>query len=286
MFEQRTLKKPVNISGIGVHTGLMVNLKLIPSERNQGIRFIRSDIKDKENTIKARYENVVNSLYCTEIANSNGVNVKTIEHLMSAIWCMKITNLDIEIDGQEVPIMNGSASDFVFAIEAAGIKKQDCLHNTLKILKNVKYEKNKEQSIEVSPAQSFIAEMYIDSDLKIISKGSGYIFDDAKQSFINDISMARTFCKLKDVEKIKSMGLAKGGGLQNALVIDGDKVLNENGLNYTNECVRHKILDLIGDMALCPYYICGHFIGRNSGHEVNNFLLKEIFEDESNYQII
>lgn len=286
MFEQRTISKNIKFSGFGVHSGKDVNVELIPSDVDTGITIMRTDINDKDNVIPVHYENVTEVAYSTKIANKNGIFVNTIEHCMAAIWAMKISNLIIKIDTEEMPIMDGSAQNFVFLLEAIGITKQKTMRKIAKIKQEVKIEYEDGRSISVAPAENFMATFFLESNSDIISNGSGYTFNDVKQSFINDISLARTFCKLQDVEKIKSLGMAKGGSLNNALVIDGNKVLNDGGLRYQNECVRHKILDLIGDCSLSEYYIAGHFTGYNSGHEINNKLMRKIFSSSENYDII
>jgi len=286
MFSQRTVAREVKFSGVGLHSNKMSNIKLLPSEIDSGIIIKRVDIKDKNNVIKADFTNVSEVLYSTKLSNDDGVEVSTIEHLMAAIWAMKISNLIIEIDSTEIPILDGCSQGFIFLLESIGIVKQDKIRPTIKVTKEISINYQDGRSIFVIPADNLIATFSLKNEFEIISNGSGYTYNDAKQSFMNDISLARTYCHLSDVEKLQSMGLAMGGDLTNALVVDGNKVLNPEGLNYQNEFVRHKILDLIGDIALCKYYIAGHFIGHNSGHEMNNKLMRKIFEDEENYVII
>lgn len=282
---QRTINKDVTISGVGLHSGKIANVKLMPAKENSGITFVRSDIA-KNNEIKANFVNVSEVLYSTKLSNESGASVSTIEHLMAALWAMKITNLTIEIDSEETPIMSGSAQDFIFLIECVGWKKQNAPRKVIKIIKDVSIEAEN-RSILVTQSSDFKATFKITNAPSIISDNEQeYTFDVSKQSFINDISLARTFCRFEDIEKLKSMNLAKGGSLENAVVIKENSVLNENGLNYQNECVRHKILDLVGDISLCDYYIQGHFIALNSGHELNNKLMRKIFSDPTNYIIL
>ena len=285
MFEQRTVTKDISFSGIGLHSGKIANVTLKPGDVNTGICLVRTDVLDKNNIIQLEYFNVSEVRYSTQISNNDGVFINTVEHLMAAIWAMKISNLIIEIDSEELPIMNGSSKNFIFMLEAIGVKKQQLAHQVAKINRKISIKYEDGRSIEVEPAENFIATFYLSDSNKVIDK-SHYTFDESKQSFINDISLARTYCKLQDVNMLKSMGLAAGGGLHNAIVVDSDSVLNDGGLNYTNEFVRHKILDLIGDIALCKYRIAGHFVGHNSGHEMNNKLMREIFSNAENYTII
>ncbi len=285
MFEHRTLARVIKFSGIGLHSGKIANVRLVPSDIGTGIRAIRTDILDRNNEIKLDYTNVSIATYSTKISNEFGACVNTVEHLMAAIWAMKISNLTIEIDAEEMPIMNGSAQEFVFLLEAAGVLKQGAVRAIAKINRKICVNYDDGREISVEPADNFIATFHLNDLAKIIASGSGYTFNDAKQSFINDISLARTYCKMSDVEKLKAAGLAGGGGLHNAIVVDGETVLNSGGLHYNNEFVRHKILDLIGDFALCDYYIAGHFTGKNSGHEMNNKLMREIFAASENFTI-
>ncbi|QED23128.1 UDP-3-O-acyl-N-acetylglucosamine deacetylase [Candidatus Deianiraea vastatrix] len=285
MFNQRTVQKEIRFSGVGLHSGKIANVSLLPAEIDSGITIRRKDITNKNNEIKANFANVSEVFYSTKLQNEYGVCVNTVEHLMAAIWAMKISNLIIEIDAEEMPILDGCAQGFTFLIEAIGIKKQEKIRKTAKIIKEVEIAYDDGRLVKVAPCSDFIASFNLKSEFGGICAGS-HTFEFSRHSFINDISLARTYCQISEVETLKSKGLAAGGSLDNALVLDGNKVLNKNGANYQDECVRHKIMDLIGDIALCDYFILGHFTGNNSGHELNNKLMRKIFSDEANFVIL
>ena len=284
MFDQRTIKSPVKFSGIGLHSGKVANVRIVPAEENSGIVIKRIDIAEN-NEIAAIYSNVTEVLYSTKLSNEHGVFVNTIEHLMAAIFAMKISNLIIEMDAEEMPIMDGSSQGFIFLIECVGIKKQKSARKFAKILNKIEIEKSEYRKVSVEPNDSFAVNFVVKNDSMPLINGE-YFFDATFQSFINDISLARTYCNFQEIEKLKSMNLAQGGSLQNAIVVNNNEVLNEGGLNYANEFARHKILDLIGDVALSEYYIIGKFDAVNSGHELNNVLMKKIFENPENYEIL
>ena len=281
-INQRTLATKVSGSGIGLHSGEKVKFSIAPGEENSGIKFIRTDVVGINNggfnnEIAANYLNVCSTTLGTAISNDDGTMVSTIEHLMSAFWGCGVDNAVIEIAGPEVPIMDGSAEPFVFLIECAGIAEQSSSRKFIKVLKEVGVkEDNKIASI--APADGFSVNLEIDFDSEAISKQK-HVFSSADFSFKTDLCPARTFGFEHEVSKLRSMGLARGGSLENAIVVSGDKVLNKGGLRYKNEFVRHKILDCIGDVYLAGGHFKGAFSGYRSGHDINNKLLRKFFAD-------
>lgn len=284
MFEHRTINEVTKFSGVGVHSGVTANVILRPAELGTGIVFVRSDVKDKNNKIIAHYNNVSETLYSTQLSNDDGVSVRTIEHFMAAVWAMKISNLIVEIDSIEMPIMDGCSQAFCLLLDSIGTKKQKEIRKTLVIKKDVEVV-NENRYVRVSQYDDFKVTFYLQNKHAVIENGSGFTFTRKTDSFITNVSLARTFCDYDDIEKLKSMNLAKGGSLDNAVVVKNNEILNK-GLRYHNEFVRHKVLDLIGDISVCDYDILGHFIGHNSGHQMNNELMKKIFSNSENFEII
>lgn len=281
---QKTINSKISCSGVGLHSGVDVLISLLPAHCDTGIIFKRTDVDADKSIIKAFYKNVVATNLGTTIANEFGVKVSTIEHLMAAIWGCGIDNLVIEINGPEVPIMDGSSEPFVFLIECAGTNIQDKPRQVIEIMKKVSIEENG-KSIEVSPSKEFAIDLHIDFDHKQIQQQK-FDYVSTFASFKNDLCRARTFGFKHEIEKMHSMGLAKGGSLDNAILIDDNGVVNEEGLRYGDEFVRHKTLDFIGDIYLAGHYIIGHFKASKSGHAINNKILHELFKDESAWRLI
>ncbi len=282
-LKQQTLSQPILINGIGLHSGVNVQMKLLPAEANFGIKFFRTDL-DKNNIIEALWSNVSNTNLSTTISNRFGSSISTIEHLMSALSGLHIDNLKIEIDGPEVPIMDGSSKDFVNLIESFPLKKLEENRKIIKVKKNIKVI-NEKSSVELRPNKNFSIDFEIDFPSKLISRQSCHL-QLVNGNYKSDISFARTFGFEKDVETLRSNGLALGGSLENAVVVGNEKILNKEGLRYKDEFVRHKILDSIGDLYLAGAPIQGYFFGNKSGHYLNNLLLKSLFSDENNYEYI
>lgn len=282
--QQRTIVHRINCKGHGLHSNKNVNMTFVPAEENTGIVFKRIDLESGKNEIVARYDNVVNTTLGTIIANKHGAKVMVIEHLMAAIWNCKITNLVIEIDNEETPIMDGSAEPFIFILNTAGVKEQDALCNTLEITKEVKVEEG-DKYLLIKPYDGFVVDITV--DFKGIGKQS-YKFNSMEAPFQDNISRARTFCYEKDVEMMRANGLALGGSLDNAAVFREDgSIVNEEGLRYTDEVVKHKLLDCIGDVYLSGFYnIKGYVEGYKSGHTLHNLLLRKLFSDKDAYKII
>jgi len=282
-FYQKTIKHEIQFKGVGLHSGKKVNMKLIPAAPNHGIIFKRTDLKTK-NLIPAVFSNVSRAVLCTNIQNEFGVIVSTIEHLMGALYGEEIDNLLVEIDSVEVPIMDGSAKEFIHQIRAAGTKNYDTSKKFIKVLKKCSLVVDK-KFISLEPHEN---DLKIDFEIvyknKLISKQRREI------SLTNDdldpVYNSRTFCLLEDVEKIKKLGLGIGGSLDNAVVVGKDKILNEGGLRYKNEFVMHKILDCMGDLMLANYKILGKVKCSQGGHQLTNALLKEFLSDSKYFSVV
>ena len=282
-INQKTLRDEIKLKGIGLHNGKNVNLKIIPADIDAGIIFKRIDIK-AENIIHADFKNVVEPVLCTKLKNKNGVSVSTVEHLMAAFYGEGIDNALVEIDAPEIPIMDGSAVDFVDAIRSVGIEEQNETRKFIKVLKKV----------EIQDGQKFISIEPLNQDLIIdfeLIFNNPLIRTRRKEfKFSNDdltpIYNSRTFCLYEDIDNIKRMGLAKGGSLDNAIVVQGNKILNEDGLRNRHEFVYHKILDCLGDIMLSGKRIFGHIKTSQGGHALTNKLLKKFFSDKANWSIV
>ena len=279
---QKTIKEPMEFKGVGLHNGIKVNLCLKPAEVNSGIKFKRTDVNNTKNIIEANYKNVSSSVLCTKVENSYGVSVSTIEHLMAAFYLEGIDNVLVEIDAPEIPIMDGSAFDFVEAIRLFGTHEQKYSKKFIKVLKKVEV-KNEQKRISIEP---FTKDLII--DFEIVYKNP--LIRTRRKEFklsngdLTSIYNARTFCLYEDIDQIRSLGLAKGGSLENAVVIKENKILNENGLRYRDEFINHKILDCLGDLMLLGHRIFGHIKTSQGGHELTNALLKKFLSDKSNWE--
>ena len=280
---QQTIKNEILLTGIGLHSGKQVELKLKPAEIDNGIKFIRTD-KIKNNVINAVWSNVTETVLSTTISNKGGLKISTIEHLMSALSGLHIDNLNIYINAPEVPIMDGSSRPFVDVIEDTGIKVQSKKRKILNVKKVIEV-KNNDSSVKIIPNKQFSIDFEIDFPSQLVSKQSCQL-QLINGNYKADIAAARTFGFEKDVEHLRSNGLALGGSLDNAVVVGERKILNKDGLRYNDEFVRHKILDSIGDLYLAGSPIKGYFYGNKSGHYLNNQLLRKLFSDKSNYEYI
>lgn len=276
---QNTLLGVAECSGIGVHSGEKVTVRIKPAPVNSGITFIRTDITKGMREIPARWDHVVDTKLCTVIGNKAGVKVATIEHLMAALHAFNITNAVIEIDGAEVPVMDGSSDSFVFLIEMAGIAPQNAHAKVIEILSPIEVTGTGKLA-RLSPALDSSYSFDIDFDQAAIARQS-YSFSLSADAFKTEISRARTFGFFEEVDQLRKAGLARGGSLDNAVVIKDQQVMNEDGLRYGDEFVRHKLLDAVGDLALAGAVIRGHFHGSCSGHALNNQLLRALFADTS-----
>jgi UDP-3-O-[3-hydroxymyristoyl] N-acetylglucosamine deacetylase len=276
-LRQRTLAEEMRCTGIGLHTGSKVNLTVRPSPPDTGITFERVDIAPNS-TVKATFDNVIATNMATTIG-FNGYSVSTVEHIMAAFFGLGIDNALVQIDGEEVPIMDGSSAPFVSLLRHAGITEQSSNKRFVVVREPVKIEDGN-RSVEVYPANELKITYKIDFDHPLI-KDQAYHFSFSQAGFIDEISSARTFGFLKDVDMLHSNGLAQGGSLDNAIVVDDFEVLNEDGLRYQDEFVRHKILDFIGDLAILGYIPIGHFVVERSGHSLNQQLLKKFMALET-----
>ena len=275
---QKTISDQISFEGIGLHSGNPVKINLIPEDINHGLIFNLNN-----QSIKASWKNALVSQLCTKIKNES-FYVSTIEHLMSALSGLGVTNLTIKTDSNEMPILDGSSYEYVNKMLEVGIIDQNIKQKFLKIKEKVSYKLD-EKYIEIAPYdQGLIIDYTIDYKDDFIKKQTlsyEHNFEEYKK-----IYMARTFCLHKDLEKIFSMGLAKGGSLDNAIVVSGNKILNQGGLRYPNEFVKHKVLDCVGDLYLAEHHILGHVTTYGGGHELNLMLLKEIFKNKKNYELI
>ena len=272
---QRTIKHPIPCCGVGLHSGAKVRMTLHPAPPGSGIAFVRSDKQGAR--IAADWRNVVDSALCTSLHDGEGVVVSTIEHLMAALAGTEIDNLLVEIDGPEVPIMDGSAAPFVFLIECAGLVEQDAPRRAIRILKRVSVGES-DKSASLAPDSGLTLSFEIDFDSRAVLRQDLSLVCDS-ESFKSEISRARTFGFLHELDRMRAAGLARGGSLDNAVVVSGDTVLNEGGLRYADEFVRHKLLDALGDLYLAGAPIIGHFRGLRSGHRMNRRLLEALFAD-------
>ena len=283
LLNQKTIKKNINIKGVGLHSGLDVNLTIKPSEANTGIVFKRIDLKDN-NIVIPNVFNVSSTVLCTTISNVHGVSISTLEHLMGAFYGMGIDNALVEIDNEEVPILDGSAKFFVEAIRNTGVETSDKPIKIIKIEKKIEFKDN-EKYISIEPSKMSLD---IDFELKYENSLIGTQRNMIKmyESDLNDIYNSRTFCLYEDVEKLKKMGLAKGGSLDNAIVVDKNKILNKEGLRNKKEFVNHKILDCMGDLYLAGYKIIGKVVCSQGGHKLTNQLLRKVFSNRENFSIL
>lgn len=274
---QRTLKGPIACTGTGLHSGRKVAMQLLPAPPNHGIVFRRRDVAGAAGVLKADFRAVRDTRMCSMLANDAGTRIGTIEHLMAALYGAEIDNLTVELDADEVPVMDGSASPFLFLIDCAGTIEQAAPRRAIEVLRTVAVEDG-DARIELSPARGFSAEFEIDFDSAAIGRQEMRLALDA-DAFRAEIARARTFGFEHEVASLRAMGLARGGSLDNAVVISGERILNEDGLRYEDEFVRHKILDLVGDLYLAGAPIRTHVRARRTGHRHNNAVLHALFAD-------
>jgi UDP-3-O-[3-hydroxymyristoyl] N-acetylglucosamine deacetylase len=270
-LRQRTVAKEISCTGIGLHSGEKVRLTIKPAPPNSGIAFERIDISS-DCRVRASFDNVVETNMATTIG-FNGYSVSTVEHIMAAFFAMGIDNVLVQIDGKEIPIMDGSSAPFVFLLKNAGIAIQNSHKKFLLVKKKVKVQDGN-RSVKLIPSNELKITYNIDFDHPLI-RNQSYEMSFSQSAFINEISRARTFGFLKDVQTLRNNGLAKGGSLDNAIVVDEFRVLNEDGLRYKTEFVRHKLLDFIGDLAILGCIPIGHFVVERSGHSLNQQLLRQ-----------
>lgn len=281
---QRTLKAPIPCRGVGLHSGAAVAMTLMPAPEGHGIVFQRIDIIDRDPMIPARFDRVVDTQLCTMLGNDDGVTVGTVEHLMAALAGCGIDNALIALDGPEVPIMDGSSEPFVFLVECAGTVELDAPRRAIKIRKPITVEVDGKR-VTLSPARHYEIDFEIDFDNSLVQH-SALDVQLVNGTFKHELARARTFGFLEDVEKMRAMGLGLGGSLDNAIIVDGDVVLNEEGLRFEDEFVRHKMLDCIGDLYLAGAPLIGRVSAVKAGHQINNAVLHALFADPSAYAIV
>lgn len=283
-LNQRTLKNVIRATGVGLHTGEKVYLTLRPAPVDTGIVFIRTDL-DELVSLRAHAENVGDTTMATSLINGN-VEISTIEHLMSAFSGLGIDNAYVDVSAPELPIMDGSAAPFVFLLQSAGAEEQPAPKKFVRIKKTVSYAQG-DVTVELRPYDGFRIEYTLLYDHPVFRKHiKSACVELSTMSFVKEVSRARTFGFLADYEKLRSMNLARGGSLDNAVVVDDYRILNEEGLRLEDEFVKHKILDAIGDLYLLGHSMIGAFSGYKSGHGTNNALLRKLLADQDAYEIV
>ena len=284
MLHQRTIANTVETSGVGLHSGKKVQMSLRPASQNSGIRFRRMDT-DPVKEVHAISENVTDTNLGTTISQ-NETSIMTVEHLLSALAGLGIDNLFIDLHGPEIPIMDGSAASFVLLIESAGILEQSAPKKFLRIKKNIRVEEDGKFA-EFRPYNGYRLTFDIEFEHPMIQNElTHYSFDFSTMSFLEQISRARTFGFLKDIESLRSNNLALGGSLDNAIVLDDYNIINKDGLRFEDEFVRHKILDAVGDLYLMGHILVGEYYGFKSGHDLNNKLIRKMYSDVSAWEEI
>ena len=280
---QKTLLEKISFQGVGLHSGIKTEVSVLPAAENHGIVFKRTDL-GKNNIIQANFENVSSAKLCTTLKNKFDVTVTTVEHLLAALYITGIDNALIEVNNSEIPIMDGSSKEFVETITKVGIKNLNTKRKYLKIIKKFELKEN-EKVISIEPDNNSLkVNFQLVYSNKVIGNQKNLInFADTD---LTDVYTSRTFCLFEDIEKIKKIGLAKGGSLENAIVVKDNKILNSEGLRNTKEFVNHKILDLAGDFLLSGYRILGSVKCTQGGHSLSNLFLRALFKDQSNFVLI
>ncbi|MCK5498415.1 MAG: UDP-3-O-acyl-N-acetylglucosamine deacetylase [Gammaproteobacteria bacterium] len=284
MIKQRTLKNVIRATGVGLHTGKKIFLTLRPAPANAGIIFRRVDLDDPVE-IEAKSDNVGDTMLSTSLVNGD-VKISTVEHLLSALAGFGIDNAYIDLSSDEVPIMDGSAGPFVFLIQSAGVEEQNAPKQFMRIKEKIRVEDGDKWAM-FEPFEGFKVGFTIEFDHPMFHDGNcNAEIDFSTTSYVKEVSRARTFGFMREVELLRQNNLALGGSLDNAVVVDDYRILNEDGLRYEDECVKHKILDAIGDLYLLGHSLIGSFTGFKSGHELNNKLLRELLAKESAWELV
>jgi UDP-3-O-[3-hydroxymyristoyl] N-acetylglucosamine deacetylase len=283
VLNQKTINRDITFKGVGLHSGVNVTMTVKPAKPNSGILFKRVDLKEN-NIVIPNIFNVSSAVFCTTIANESGVSISTIEHLMGALYGLGIDNALIEIDNQEVPILDGSAKIFIEEISKVGIKSSEAPIKIIKIEKRIEFNDGK-KTISIDPSK---VSLDIDFELKYENNliGTQRNLVSVFESDLTDIYNSRTFCLFEDIAKLKEMGLAQGGSLENAIVVKDNEILNEKGLRNKKEFVNHKILDCMGDLYLTGYKIIGKIVCSQGGHKLTNQLLRKVFQQDENFSLI
>ncbi len=282
ILQQKTLSEKISFEGVGLHSGKSSKITILPNDVDKGIIFKRVDL-ESDNIIKACYKNVSSAKLCTTLQNDHGVKVSTVEHLLAALYIYGVDNALIEINNEEVPIMDGSAKEFLYSLEKVDLLSQTKKRKYLKILKKEELIDGT-RKIFIEPKNTFEVDFELNYENKIIGKQRNLV--NFQKDDLDLVTESRTFCLFEDVEKIKKLGLAKGGSLNNAIVVGEDKVLNEAGLRNEKEFVNHKILDLAGDFLLSGFRVIGKVTCQHGGHELTNMFLRKLIEKKSSYKII
>ncbi|MFC3390490.1 UDP-3-O-acyl-N-acetylglucosamine deacetylase [Aidingimonas halophila] len=284
MIRQRTLKNTIRATGVGLHSGEKVYLTLRPAPANAGIIFVRTDL-DPMVHIAARAENVTDTMLCTALSQG-GAKVATVEHLMSALAGLGIDNAYVDVSAPEVPIMDGSAGPFVFLIQSAGITEQDAPKKFIRIKRKIAVQEDDKEAVFL-PHEGFKVSFAIDFDHPVIElQKQRAVVDFSTTSFVREVSRARTFGFMRDLEFLRSHNLALGGSLDNAIVVDDYRIVNEGGLRYDDEFVKHKVLDAIGDLYQLGFSLIGEFRGVKSGHALNNQLCRALLQQPDAWEIV
>ncbi|MBL9010663.1 MAG: UDP-3-O-acyl-N-acetylglucosamine deacetylase [Alphaproteobacteria bacterium] len=281
---QTTIKQSVSCKGIGLHSGVDAELTLRPAPAGHGVVFRRVDVDDADALVPAHFALVASAAYGTTLRNAAGVEVRTVEHLMAALAAAGVDNVLVEIDGIEIPIMDGSSAAFVALIEAAGLQSQAATRHYVRVLRPVEVVDG-DKVARLLPHDGFQIDCDIVFEAAAIAR-QRFVFEVRGEAFKAEVARARTFTQAKDIEALRAHGLALGGSLDNAVVVDGGDVLNPEGLRFADECVRHKALDVLGDLALAGMPLLGRFEGVKMGHAMNNKVLRALFADPSAYDIV
>ncbi len=281
---QRTLRESITYVGVGLHSGHKVSLSIKPAPVNNGVVFIRKDMEPGKNMIPARWYTVTDTSLSTTLGNEYGINISTVEHLLAALHGCGVDNAIIEVDGPEIPIMDGSSAPFVNMIEKVGTHDQDATRHAIWIQSPIEVQHGDRYAL-LLPSKSPRITVSIDFPNTAIGFQT-YSVELVNEAFRHDVARARTFGFSEQIEQLKTLGLARGGSLRNAVLVDGDRIVNEEGLRYSNEFVRHKILDCLGDLSLAGVPIYGHYYANKPGHELNTALLSKLFETRSAWSYI
>ena len=280
---QKTIKSPIFFNGVGIHSGKAVKMTLYPANEDFGIVFKRIDL-NVNNYVKVTSRNIDISKYCSKLKNTHGVCVNTVEHLLATLHAFNVNNVLVEINSPELPAMDGSSYEFTKKIMEVGLQIQKKSIKVLKILRKVNV-KDGSRAIKILPSDNLSFSIKIKFRNNLIGNDS-YVYTHNTQNFVDEICYARTFCLAKDVVKLRAAGFGLGGNLNNAIVVEDDKILNESGLRCNQEFVKHKILDTVGDFYMSGFSILGSIHATQPGHELNNRLLRKIFENKDNYEVI
>lgn len=281
---QNTITSPLTFDGVGLHSGTPARLTVLPAPVSNGVVFRRVDVTEGCNEIPALWDHVRQSPLCTRLVNNDGVSVSTVEHIMAALVGCGIHNAVVEVNGPEVPILDGSSAVFVRGILGTGIARQDSPVRALRVLKPVDVRKGQAWA-RLTPNETLLIDFKIEFEDAAIGAQKKTL-NMSNGSFVRELSNSRTFCRKADVDYMRANGLALGGTLENAVVVDGDNVLSPGGLRHRDEAVRHKMLDALGDLGLAGMPILGHYEGFRAGHALTNDLLHALFADKTAYEVV